>query len=164
MEVVLIALVAALATTAALVVVPAAVARVRTWRDERDRAYRTLAVHAPAVPSPDDDEPQVRSAPPGDAVGLVDWVRVGEVAALVRGDGSTRSREVRPRDELDVQGHGSGLEYKFDDTNIDDEDVDPATKARTTYWRTDGSTDCPDCASSRARGARFCLRCGRRLR
>jgi len=47
----------------------------------------------------------------------------------------------------------------------DDADYDPAgfVDARNIYWQTDGSTDCPACSSSRLRGARFCIRCGRRL-
>jgi len=55
--------------------------------------------------------------------------------------------------DADVEGHADGQAAA---------DV-PVVEAQNVYGRADGSTDCPSCASSRLRGARFCIRCGRRL-
>jgi hypothetical protein len=63
----------------------------------------------------------------------------------------------------EVQAQADVVTSQADDRDVADDDPAGVVDARNIYWQTDGSTDCAACSSSRLRGARFCIRCGRRL-
>jgi len=77
------------------------------------------------------------------------------------GEDSPRADAVRLDDlvEADVQGHAD----REEEAEVRLPEAQSFPEPQNVYWRTDGSTDCPSCASSRLRGASFCIRCGRRL-
>ena len=86
-----------------------------------------------------------------DGAGTVGGNGVGGGAAAAGGDAG-----------MDVEGHDIGVAALEDELDADLSDA-PVAEAQCAYWRTNGSTDCTGCSSSRRRGATFCLRCGRRL-
>ena len=64
----------------------------------------------------------------------------------------------------DVLAHTGAFTDEALEPNAEpDLDLQPVMNAQNIYWQTNGSTDCAACPSSRLRGARFCIRCGRRL-
>jgi hypothetical protein len=92
--------------------------------------------------------------------------RGGKAAAP--GRSSTRTSGARTRVAAlngteEVQAQADVVTSQADDRDVADYDPVGVVDARNIYWQTDGSTDCAACSSSRLRGARFCIRCGRRL-
>jgi len=82
-------------------------------------------------------------------------------ASAAKGEDSPAADVVRLDDHVDadVEGHADveeEAEARFPEAQ-------QFPEPQNIYWPTDGSTDCPSCASSRLRGASFCIRCGRRL-
>jgi len=174
---------AALATMGTLVLIRTALSRARDWwagRRERARSMRMPVVRiAPAArymppkkPRPPVGvmDPAVRATPVLSSE-LIHWTRAvrGSAGAAVDDPGATGGNDARGGGaevggdaEMDVKGHGVGVASLQDELDADLGDA-AVVEAQSVYWRTNGSTDCTGCSSSRLRGATFCLQCGRRL-
>ena len=165
----------ALATMGTLVLLRAALSWAPGWwaeRRERARARRKPVVRSapagqymspkqrPPVPVMD---PAVRATPVRSPE-QIHWTRaVRGSAGAVDNPGAAGNDAERGGAEvgdagMDVKGHGVTVA-----SNEDEPAADLSDEAQRVYWRTNGSTDCTGCSSSRLRGAMFCLRCGRRL-
>jgi hypothetical protein len=176
MEVVLVACAAALAAIATLLLVPAALSKTQgLWerrRDPRSEDSQSPIEHpAPAAQStrrkpgrppisvPDSSVRAMRMPPE-----RVHWTRAFGANAVNRAESVTRARVgLDGFDEMDVRGHGRDPGEVLEDADAGGNEPGIAVDARNVFWRTDGSTDCSACASSRLRAAAFCLRCGRKL-
>ena len=113
------------------------------------------AVRATPVPSP--EQIHWTRAVRGSAGAAVD-----DLGAIGGNDARGEGAEVGGDAEMDVKGHGVGVASDLDELDADLGDAAVAD-TQNVYWRTNGSTDCTGCSSSRLRGATFCLQCGQRL-
>jgi hypothetical protein len=174
---------AALATMGTFVLIRTALSRAQHgWagRRERARAMRMPVVRmAPAArymppkqqrPPVGVMDPAVR-ATPVPSPEQIHWTRAvrGSGGAAVDDPGAIGGKDaggggaaVGGDAEMDVKGHDVGIASDQDELDTDLSDA-AVVGAQNVYWRTNGSTDCTSCSSSRLRGATFCLRCGRRL-
>jgi hypothetical protein len=64
---------------------------------------------------------------------------------------------------MDVEGHHIAIVLAPEESDGEAAENHPIPASGYDDWRTNGSTDCPGCRSSRLREAQFCLRCGRPL-
>ena len=78
-----------------------------------------------------------------DGAGTVGGNGVGGGAAAAGGDAG-----------MDVEGHGVGVAALEDELDADLSES-PVVEAQRAFWRTNGSTDCTGCSSSRLRGTTF---------
>ena len=170
----------ALATMGTLVLIRTALSRAPGWwadRRERARARRKPVVRsAPAgrYMSPKQRPPVPVMDPAVRATAVpspeqIHWTRAvrGSAGAVDNPGASGKDAgrggaEVGGDAEMDVKGHGVGVASHQDELDADPSDA-AVVGPQSVYWWTNGSTECTGCSSSRFRGAKFCLRCGRRL-
>jgi hypothetical protein len=174
---------AALVTMGTIVLIRTPLSRARDWwarRRERARAMRMPVVRiAPASrymppkkqrPPVGVMDPAVR-ATPVPSPEQIHWTRAvrGSAGAAVDHPGAIGGNDAGDGGaagggdaEMDVKGHGVGVASHQDELDADLGDA-AVVEAQSDDWRTNRSTDCTGCSSSRLRGATFCLHCGRRL-